>query len=358
MIFGKKQLTDEVCRQIQQEIGQFYAIPPSCVGGWLSAKNNKLSIEIPFAASSQLPSLQSELQQWLHHQSLDKIELAFSQSIMPLPTNNPPIPCIKNVLAVASGKGGVGKSTSAVNLAYALIQEGATVGILDADIYGPSIPIMLGNPNAQPDSDDGRHMQPLQSHGLVANSIGYLVPAEDAAIWRGPMASKALQQLLMETAWPALDYLIVDMPPGTGDIQLTLSKSVPVSGAVIVTTPQDIALADALKGITMFNKVDVPVLGIIENMSYYQCRQCGHKEMLFASEGGVKLAKDHQVELLGQLPLDIVIREHADKGEPLLISEPDSPLSASYRAAARNMSKQLYLQSLKPGQKISVTNLS
>lgn len=358
MIFGKKQLTDEIVSQIQTEIAQFYAIPVAGVAGWLTAKNNKLVIDIPFAASSQLGKLNELLSQWLQTRELNKVELNMSQSIMPLPTNNPPIPCIKNVIAVASGKGGVGKSTSAVNLAFALLQEGATVGILDADIYGPSIPIMLGNPKAQPDSDDGKHMQPLQSHGLVANSIGYLVPADDAAIWRGPMASKALQQLLMETAWPALDYLIIDMPPGTGDIQLTLSKSVPVSGAVIVTTPQDIALADALKGISMFNKVDVPVLGIMENMSYYQCRQCGHKEMLFASEGGVRLAKQHNVELLGQLPLDIVIREHADKGEPLLISEPDSPLSASYRSAARNMTKQLYLQSLKPGQKISIQNLS
>ncbi|MFA3789965.1 iron-sulfur cluster carrier protein ApbC [Aliiglaciecola sp. SL4] len=248
---------------------------------------------------------------------------------------------IKNIIAIASGKGGVGKSTTAVNLAFALQAQGAKVGILDADIYGPSVPIMLGNPNAKPQSEDNKHMIPLRCQGVVANSIGYLVPNEDAAVWRGPMASKALQQILNETLWPELDYLIVDMPPGTGDIQLTMAQMVPLTAAVVVTTPQDIALADATKGIAMFNKVNIPVLGVVENMSYYQCRKCGNKEFVFASGGGQALAKEQSLELLAQLPLDIQIREHADQGTPLIIAQPDSELAQGYLHAAKKMSQQL-----------------
>jgi ATP-binding protein involved in chromosome partitioning len=223
------------------------------------------------------------------------------------------------------------------------MQEGAKVGILDADIYGPSIPIMLGNPDAHPESEDNKHMQPLKAHGLVANSIGYLVPQEDAAVWRGPMASRALKQLLDETLWPVLDYLIVDMPPGTGDIQLTMAQQVPLTASIVVTTPQDLALADAQKGISMFEKVNVPVLGLIENMSYYQCRACGTKDYVFAKDGGEALAERHGLPLLGQLPLDIHIREHGDAGTPLLVETPDGPLSESYREAARALSMQLAL---------------
>lgn len=248
---------------------------------------------------------------------------------------------VKNIIAISSAKGGVGKSTITANIAVTLSNMGFKVGILDADIYGPSIPIMLGNPDAHPESEDNKHMQPLMAHGLVANSIGYLVPQEDAAVWRGPMASRALKQLLDETLWPVLDYLIVDMPPGTGDIQLTMAQQVPLTASVVVTTPQDLALADAQKGISMFEKVNVPVLGLIENMSYYQCRACGTKDYVFSKDGGEALAERHGLPLLGQLPLDIHIREHGDAGTPLLITSPESALSESYREAARALSMQL-----------------
>lgn len=251
------------------------------------------------------------------------------------------LPRVKNIIAIASGKGGVGKSATCVNLAFALKYQGAKVGIIDADIYGPSVPIMLGNPDAQPTSEDNKHMIPLDCYGVSANSIGYLIPAENATVWRGPMASKALQQLVNETLWPELDYLIVDMPPGTGDIQLTLSQMMPLTAVVIVTTPQDIALADAKKGIAMFNKVNIPVLGLVENMSYYQCSQCGNKDYVFASGGGKKLAREYDVNLLGQLPLDIAIREHADGGQPLLEAKPDDPISQTYLEIAMQVSKEL-----------------
>lgn len=227
-----------------------------------------------------------------------------------------PLAQIKHIVAVASGKGGVGKSTTSVNLARALAYQGAKVGILDADIYGPSIPIMLGLTGQQPDSLDGKIMQPLVSQeGIKTNSIGFLVDPESAAIWRGPMASKALTQLFNETQWGALDYLIIDLPPGTGDIQLTLTQSLPLSAALIVTTPQNIALADAEKAVAMFNQLKIPVLGLVENMSHFICGECGHVEHIFGSDGGGKLADKHQVNLLGQIPLDIKIRQAMDKGE-------------------------------------------
>lgn len=250
-------------------------------------------------------------------------------------------PKIKHIIAVASGKGGVGKSTTAVNIAFALQALGSKVGLLDADIYGPSVPIMLGNPDATPESLDGRHMNPLKVFDLYANSIGYLVPPEKASIWRGPMVSRALQQLYQETIWPKLDYLIVDMPPGTGDIQLTLSQQIPVDGAVIVTTPQDLALADAIKGIALFERVDIPVLGLVENMSYHLCENCGHKSYLFSQDGGVHLSEKYQVPLLGRLPLNMQIREHADGGKPILAQKPDGFLSEEYKSIASQLILQL-----------------
>ena len=265
------------------------------------------------------------------------------QKVHSAQTKQPHIKNIKNIIAVASGKGGVGKSTTAVNLALALSQEGASVGILDADIYGPSVPIMLGNPDAHPQSSDNKHMQPLEAFGIVANSIGYLVPAEDAAVWRGPMASRALKQLLDETLWPVLDYLVVDMPPGTGDIQLTMAQQVPLSGAVVVTTPQDLAVADAQKGISMFEKVNVPVLGLIENMSFYQCSACGHKDAIFSEEGGDALAQRYGLPLLAAMPLDKRLRAYADEGEPFVVAEPEDDISRRYREAARALSMQLAL---------------
>ncbi|MDE2049046.1 MAG: iron-sulfur cluster carrier protein ApbC [Betaproteobacteria bacterium] len=243
---------------------------------------------------------------------------------------------VKNIIAVASGKGGVGKSTTAVNLALALAAEGAAVGMLDADIYGPSQPMMLGA-GGRPESTDGKTMQPIVSHGIQSMSIGYMIDADNPMVWRGPMATQALEQLLMQTAWSGLDYLIVDMPPGTGDIQLTLSQRVPLTGAVIVTTPQDIALLDARKGLKMFEKVGVPILGVVENMAVHVCSQCGHAEHIFGEGGGKRLCEQYGVDYLGALPLDIRIREQADSGRPSVVAEPDGPVAALYRDIARTI---------------------
>jgi ATP-binding protein involved in chromosome partitioning len=254
-----------------------------------------------------------------------------------------PIPGIKNIIAVASGKGGVGKSTVSVNLALALSVEGAKVGILDADIYGPSQPLMLGV-RQKPDSKDGKTIEPVVSYGLQSMSIGYLIDEETPMIWRGPMVTQALEQLLRETNWKDLDYLIVDLPPGTGDTQLTLAQKVPVTSAIIVTTPQDIALLDARKGLKMFEKVEIPVLGIVENMSTHICSKCGYEEHIFGEGGGARMAKQYDVDLLGQLPLDIRIREETDSGHPTVIADPECAISLNYRAIARRVSARLSLQ--------------
>lgn len=258
--------------------------------------------------------------------------------------NLKPLPNVRNIIAIASGKGGVGKSTTAVNLALALTREGASVGILDADIYGPSIPLMLGVPNERPSSEDGQSMIPPRAHGLQVMSIGFLIDPDQPMVWRGPMVTQALNQMLQQTQWDDLDYLIVDMPPGTGDIQLTLSQQVPVSGAVIVTTPQDIALLDARKGLQMFRKVNVPVLGIVENMSTHLCTHCGHEEPLFGRGGGARMAAEYDVELLGQLPLDLRIREQTDGGQPSVVAEPDEAPAKAYLQTARKMTARLAMQ--------------
>jgi ATP-binding protein involved in chromosome partitioning len=255
--------------------------------------------------------------------------------------SRPPLPGISNVIAVASGKGGVGKSTTAVNLALALALDGGRVGLLDADIYGPSLPRMMGLSGAHPTSADGRRMEPLEAHGVKVMSIGFLVEEEQPMVWRGPMVTQALTQLLSETNWGELDYLIVDMPPGTGDIQLTLSQRVPVSGAVVVTTPQDIALLDARKGLRMFQKVSVPVLGIVENMGTHICSNCGHEEPVFGSGGGRSMAEQYGVPLLASLPLDIRIREQTDGGCPTVVAEPDGPLGRAYLEMARRTAARL-----------------
>ena len=250
------------------------------------------------------------------------------------------LPGVKNIIAVASGKGGVGKSTTAVNLALALAAEGATVGVLDADIYGPSQPMMLGI-SGRPESLDGQSMEPMQGHGLQVASIGFLVDADQAMIWRGPMATQALDQLLRQTNWRDVDYLIVDMPPGTGDIQLTLSQRVPITGAIIVTTPQDIALLDARKGLSMFEKVGVPILGLVENMAVHVCSNCGHVEHIFGADGGKKMAAQYHLDYLGALPLDIRIREQADSGRPTVVAEPDGEIAAIYKAMARQVAVKI-----------------
>jgi ATP-binding protein involved in chromosome partitioning len=246
------------------------------------------------------------------------------------------LPKVKNIVAVASGKGGVGKSTTAVNLALALAAEGAAVGLLDADIYGPSQPMMMGI-NGRPESTDGKTMEPLENYGVQVMSIGFLVAQDEAMIWRGPMATQALDQLLRQTNWSDLDYLVVDLPPGTGDIQLTLSQRVPMTGALIITTPQDIALLDARKGIKMFEKVGVPILGIVENMAVHVCSKCGHAEHIFGEGGGKRMAAEYGIDYLGGLPLDIRIREQADSGKPTVVSDPDGELAGVYKAVARQV---------------------
>ena len=246
------------------------------------------------------------------------------------------LPCVKNIIAVASGKGGVGKSTTAVNLALALAAEGAQVGILDADIYGPSLPMMLGI-TGRPESIEENTIEPMEGHGLQASSIGFVIEEDSPMVWRGPMVTSALEQLLRQTRWRDLDYLIVDMPPGTGDIQLTLSQKVPVTGAVIVTTPQDIALLDARKGLKMFEKVGVPIVGIIENMSTYICPKCGHEEHIFGTGGGEKMCQEYGAQFLGALPLNLSIREQADSGRPTVVADPDGVISAIYKAIARQV---------------------
>lgn len=254
-----------------------------------------------------------------------------------------PLPRVKNIIAVASGKGGVGKSTTAVNLALALAAEGARAGVLDADIYGPSIPLMLGI-SGRPDTIDDKHIVPMQAHGIQAMSIGFLIGEDTPMIWRGPMVTQAMQQLLNDTAWDDLDYLVIDLPPGTGDIQLTLCQKVPVSGALIVTTPQDIALLDARKALKMFEKVEVPVLGIVENMAVHICSNCGHSEHIFGSGGGERMAAQYEVPLLGSLPLDIRIREEADGGKPSVVAQPDASIAMAYREIARKASARLSLR--------------
>ena len=267
------------------------------------------------------------------------------------------LPKVKNIIAVASGKGGVGKSTTAVNLALALAAEGASVGILDADIYGPSQPMMMGI-SGRPESEDGKTIEPLENYGVQVMSIGFLVEPDQAMIWRGPMATQALDQLLNQTHWRELDYLIVDMPPGTGDIALTLSQRVPLTGAVIVTTPQDIALLDAKRGLKMFEKVGVPILGIVENMAVYCCPSCGHTEHIFGADGGKRMATEYGVEYLGGLPLTMAIREQADSGRPTVVADPEGDIAAIYKAVARQVAAKIALKAKDFSAKFPSINVS
>lgn len=305
-----------------------------------------VNVELGYPASGFLDEFSASLSEKI--QAIDgvsEVKINFSANIVAHSVQKgvKPIEGIKNIIAIASGKGGVGKSTTAVNLALALQAEGAKVGILDADIYGPSQPRMLGG-NVKPESKDGKSLEPVMAHGLQSMSIGYLIEEETPMIWRGPMVTQALEQLLNDTQWHDLDYLIVDLPPGTGDTQLTLAQKVPVSGVVIVTTPQDISLLDARKGLKMFEKVEVKVLGIIENMSIHICSECGHEEHIFGSGGGGRLADDENIALLGALPLDIQIREQVDGGNPTVAAEPDGRIANIYREISRRVSAKLSLQ--------------
>ncbi|WP_313383064.1 iron-sulfur cluster carrier protein ApbC [Pantoea sp.] len=311
--------------------------------------DGKLHIELcmPFAWSSAFEELKAQASaELLRLTGSEAIDWRLRHDIATLKRvkGQPGVNDVKNIIAVSSGKGGVGKSSTAVNMALALAAEGARVGILDADIYGPSVPNMLGTEHERPTSPDGTHMAPIMAHGLATNSIGYLVTDDNAMVWRGPMASKALMQLLNETLWPDLDYLVLDMPPGTGDIQLTLAQSVPVTGAIVVTTPQDIALIDARKGMVMFEKVNVPVLGVVENMSLHICSHCGFHEPIFGTGGAEKLVADYQTQLLAQLPLHINLREDLDDGEPTVIRRPESEFTALYRQLAGRVASRLYWQ--------------
>ena len=272
------------------------------------------------------------------------VALAFAVTAHGVQPNLKPLPEVRNVIAVSSGKGGVGKSTVAVNLALALAADGATVGLLDADIYGPSQPHMVGLVGERPTTTDGKSMAPMTALGLQVMSIGFLIDPDQPMVWRGPMVTSALNQLLNQTSWRDLDYLIVDMPPGTGDIQLTLSQQVPVSGAVVVTTPQDIAAIDARKGLAMFRKVSIPVLGVIENMSTHICAACGHEEAIFGAGGGDAMVRDFGVELLGRLPLAASIRQQADSGNPTVAADPDSDTAEAFRSAARRMAAALAMK--------------
>ena len=321
--------------------------PLSAVGRVLSAELSDSTAKIELQLGFPAKGIEAELENRIRgHVAVDRVELTVTSKITAhgVQRNLKPLAKVKNIIAIASGKGGVGKSTTDVNIALALTADGASVGVLDADIYGPSQPLMLGIAGERPTSIDGQSMQPLTAHGVQVMSIGFLIDPDQPMVWRGPMVTSALNQLLNQTQWDSLDYLIVDMPPGTGDIQLTLSQQVPVSGAVIVTTPQDIALLDARKGLEMFRKVSVPVLGIVENMSTHICTECGHEEPIFGSGGGEKMAADFDVELIGSLPLHLKIREQVDSGQPSVIAEPDGPHAQAYRQIARRMAALLAIQ--------------
>ncbi|WP_299079542.1 iron-sulfur cluster carrier protein ApbC [uncultured Paraglaciecola sp.] len=348
-------IPNKLASVLQQHIPTYFPdIQQTC--SYIALDGENLQLTLPFVCNSLLGA-KGEFSHLLENFAKQhKVAIKFEYAIPSIKGQNPKV--VKNVIAVASGKGGVGKSTTAVNLAAALTQQGARVGILDADVYGPSIPTLLGTKGTQPSSPDNKNIYPVASHCMQTMSIGYLVDEDSASIWRGPMASRAFQQLYNETLWDELDYLIVDMPPGTGDIQLTLAQNMPVTAALIVTTPQDLALADAIKGIAMFNKVDIKVLGIVENMSYHICNQCGHKEHIFGADGGQNIAQKYQTELLAQLPLNLQIRELADSGKQLMFSKHDNAdIQNIYRKLALQLSFKVSQIKSAP-QQIAVSSVS
>lgn len=338
-------------QQIETILGQ--TIDPTTDKDYLASKavhniqineaNVTLDIQLDYPANSVLETVRQQIEQALSTlPGIGSVTANVSSHIIAHSAQRKLklLPGVKNIIAIASGKGGVGKSSTAVNLALALAAEGATVGLLDADIYGPSQPQMLGV-SGQPHSPDGKTIEPKIAYGVQMMSIGLLIDVESPMVWRGPMVTQALQQLLNDTLWNDVDYLVIDLPPGTGDIQLTMAQKIPVTGAIIVTTPQDIALLDARKGLKMFEKVGIPILGIVENMSLHTCSQCGHTEPIFGVGGGEKMSQDYNVELLGALPLDIRIREHTDAGKPSVVAEPDGQIAASYRTIARRAAAKI-----------------
>ena len=337
----RQKLMSAVLPGLSQPLSDYGRIAEASVSGGRA----HISVELGFPARSR----QSAFEQYLADQAVavdgvESAEVALTWSIAPHvgQENVKNMESVRNIIAVASGKGGVGKSTTSVNLALALAAEGARVGLLDADVYGPSQQMMLGVAEGQRPKQYGTHyLMPIEAHGIQSMSMGYLVTEKTPMVWRGPMATGALQQLLYQTYWQDLDYLIIDLPPGTGDIQLTLSQKVPVAGAVVVTTPQDIALLDAKKGIEMFRKVSVPVLGVVENMAVHVCSQCGHHEHIFGAGGGDAIAADYGVPMLGALPLSLQIREQADSGLPVLVSDPEGETAALYRQVALGMAAEL-----------------
>lgn len=339
-----KTIFQQFCHStLQKDLVALNALKKAELGGGIL----RIELVMPFAWNSGFEQLKTSLEpklKALTGASGVKWVMNYQIATLKRANNHPAVNGVKNIIAVTSGKGGVGKSTTAVNLALALKNQGARVGILDADIYGPSIPHMLGAADQHPTSPDNKHIVPIEAQGIFSNSIGYLMSPDNATIWRGPMASSALSQLLQETWWPDLDYLVIDMPPGTGDIQLTLSQQIPVTGAIVVTTPQDIALLDAIKGIAMFERVSVPVLGIIENMSVHICANCGHQEHIFGTGGANKVAEKYRTQVLGQLPLHIRLREDLDNGIPTVVADPTHEISRAYADLAGKIAAELYWQ--------------
>ena len=348
MPLSESQVQDALKQLVDPNTGKDFVSAKAVRNIRIDGDNLSLDIVLGYPAKSVMSDIQSLVEHGLKSlPGIGNVQVNVSSKIVSHSVQRGVqlLSGVKNIIAVASGKGGVGKSTTAVNLALALAAEGATVGILDADIYGPSQPQMLGISD-RPESLDGKSMEPLESHGIQAMSIGFLVDVDTPMVWRGPMVTGALEQLLRETNWRDLDYLVIDLPPGTGDIQLTLSQKIPVTGAIIVTTPQDIALLDARKGLKMFEKVGIPILGIVENMSTHICSNCGHEEHIFGAGGAEKMCKDYNVDLLGALPLDIRIREQTDGGAPTVIAEPDSQIAATYKQIARTTAIKLSRLSL------------